>query len=654
MPKTSWLARAGVPVRPSEGVAALGAAVTIEVLLGIGFTLNAESLEAQHLRRGVGQRLGVEVVVVARTPEPHRAAARPAHPCLGDHLTAEVLRGINRQLPAAGLILRPAHPGMNPGLQDVGVEADEVEAVGGPPPNRGDVDPVDRERHRPVVVALGRVDVPGMAAAELIDCVLVASLLLAGSEARVDEDAADRQAPDPVLDQVGQFEPDVVEAGVVVVSEHLAVDDLPGFLPQPPAPNHVDEPVLLDVDPTGQEQDAGRDLTEAVGQAALGHLLPFRRVAAARHPELAEGGVRDRLDLLRIAGLDRLDVARGAVAEALERRAQARCPQRPGVARRRLPDRVALGIERLAGRHLEAGGADRLLVGLGDDAAVTRADEVRCLAGAGRGGLGLLALVLVLQAGEARHEPLLAVRTHPSPVMPGAGLPELPDRRFDVVGGLNFPEFQPGNRIELDFLRSARGRGDHRVHEVGVGVAARVDQADRIALALHVRHQLVGLVGQRQRRRIGFQRGRGAGMRQAQRHASDDLAGLRHALATGDLGGERRRLVEQRHDARLPLLGDELLVRPNVEDRGRPLIEPLADDIEDGLRLAGLGRDHEDAALVAPGRDGTAERHAVGREILCLVFQSVRTSCRSVVAPNRVPIASIEFRAATSSGKRCP
>jgi hypothetical protein len=84
--------------------------------------------------------------------------------------------------------------------------------------------------------------------------------------------------------------------------------------------------------------------------------------------------------------------------------------------------------------------------------------------------------------------------------------------------------------------------------------------------------------------------------------AVDPLQGALLALAVKpalDLAEQRRRLPEQFDQARLELVGQKLLRRTDIDDRHRPVIEPLADDVEESLGLAGLrrGRQHDATIL---------------------------------------------------------
>ena len=215
---------------------------------------------------------------------------------------------------------------------------------------------------------------------------------------------------------------------------------------------------------------------------------------------------------------------------------------------------------------------------------------------------------------EARHEILGTVRTRPRPMMARALLPQPPDRRLDVLDRCHVPKVQPAFFVVHDADHPAPAcRGD-RAHEFGIGVAAPFDEAQRIALPFHVGEHLVVLIDQRERRRIGFERRRRSCMRETKRHARDHLAGLGHALAARELVSQRRRTIEQGHHARLELLGQELLVRANVQDRRRPLVEPLAGDVEHRLGLAGLRGRHDHDALAGALGHGALERDDVGRQ----------------------------------------
>ena len=166
-------------------------------------------------------------------------------------------------------------------------------------------------------------------------------------------------------------------------------------------------------------------------------------------------------------------------------------------------------------------------------------------------------------------------------MVPGPFLPERPDLAVEVGGVLFSPELQPAHLVMFHFGRSLRRRRDDRVDKIRVGLAASIDESDRIALALDVGQELVGLVGQAESERVRLQGRRRAGMRETEWDAGDHLPGLRHPLAR-DLAGERR-LLKERRNARLPLLRNELPGRPGVEGRYRGIVEALADDVEQGV-----------------------------------------------------------------------
>ncbi len=107
-------------------------------------------------------------------------------------------------------------------------------------------------------------------------------------------------------------------------------------------------------------------------------------------------------------------------------------------------------------------------------------------------------------------------------------------------------------------------------------------------------------------------------MRQPQPDAGDALERLLLPLAVGaaeDFWLQRGRLVEQRHQPRLELIGDEFLRWPDIEDRRRPVIQPLADDVEEALGLAGLRRGDQHHASVIWVAELGRERDRVGRQL---------------------------------------
>jgi len=98
------------------------------------------------------------------------------------------------------------------------------------------------------------------------------------------------------------------------------------------------------------------------------------------------------------------------------------------------------------------------------------------------------------------------------------------------------------------------------------------------------------------------------------RHARDDLQRLLHPPPADDLGGERLGLVEEVHQSRLELVGQEVADGSDIEDRRRPLIETRAEDIEQSLSFSRLrGADHDDA-FVVPGMSRPGHGNHVRRE----------------------------------------
>ena len=170
----------------------------------------------------------------------------------------------------------------------------------------------------------------------------------------------------------------------------------------------------------------------------------------------------------------------------------------------------------------------------------------------------------------------------------------------------------PGIQFGLD--QAARRRRGDGGDEVGIGLAAGLDQTQRIALALHVRQHLVVLVDQRQCGRARLERRRGPCMGEPHRHAGDDLQRLLHPPPANHLGGERLGLVEQAHQSRLELVGQEVPDRTDIENRRRSLIETGAEDIEQPVRLSHLRpADHHDP-LVQSRMHRPDHRNDVGRE----------------------------------------
>ena len=78
-------------------------------------------------------------------------------------------------------------------------------------------------------------------------------------------------------------------------------------------------------------------------------------------------------------------------------------------------------------------------------------------------------------------------------------------------------------------------------------------------------------------------------MRKPHRHARHDLQRLLHAPPAHHLGRQRLRLVEQVHQPRLELVGQEIPDGTDVEDRRRALVEAGADEIEQIVSLAHSG-----------------------------------------------------------------
>lgn len=184
--------------------------------------------------------------------------------------------------------------------------------------------------------------------------------------------------------------------------------------------------------------------------------------------------------------------------------------------------------------------------------------------------------------------------------MPGAALPLDPDRALELRGVRHLPELQPGPLARLGLDSPAlRRRGDDDL-AIGVGVGPGLGEGEGIAFALEAAaDHLVVFVDVDVGRLVRGQGRLRAGPGQADRHAIDELQDLLVRLAAGDHLAQRRRLVEQRHQARLELRADELLRRPHVELRPRPSIEAPADDIKDAVRLRHLGAGDERADLVA-------------------------------------------------------
>ena len=106
-------------------------------------------------------------------------------------------------------------------------------------------------------------------------------------------------------------------------------------------------------------------------------------------------------------------------------------------------------------------------------------------------------------------------------------------------------------------------------------------------------------------------------MGQTQPDAGDAFERLLLLLAlyaADDLGPERFRLPEHLLDARLQLIGQKLLVRSDIEDWRRSVVEPFPNNIEHRRGLAALRRrdtDHPFPAMIAKC---ARERSHIGRE----------------------------------------
>ena len=198
--------------------------------------------------------------------------------------------------------------------------------------------------------------------------------------------------------------------------------------------------------------------------------------------------------------------------------------------------------------------------------------------------------------------------------MPCAGLPELPDGTLDSVGFRWLPEAKTTPFVEFGFDEAARRRRRNGGDEVGVGFAAGFNEAQWVALPLHVGQHLIVLIDQRQRRRTRLQGRRRSCMRQPYRHTGDNLQRLLHPLATNDFGRERLGLVEQAHQPRLELVGQKVPDRADVKDRRRALVEAGAHDIQQPVSFSHLGAAHHHHTLVAAGMDRPLDRNDVGRD----------------------------------------
>ena len=150
-------------------------------------------------------------------------------------------------------------------------------------------------------------------------------------------------------------------------------------------------------------------------------------------------------------------------------------------------------LDRLTRRDHEPAGVHRrlhrALCVILDDAAVVRAEQVGGLRRLHRRRSGRPVEVFA-----HRDEGRAAMRTMPRPMVTRALLEQPPDRAFDLDRIADREELQHDRGAVfvgagLDFFgfddALARGRGDDGT-EVGVGVAARFDQAERVALASDV------------------------------------------------------------------------------------------------------------------------------------------------------------------------
>ena len=80
------------------------------------------------------------------------------------------------------------------------------------------------------------------------------------------------------------------------------------------------------------------------------------------------------------------------------------------------------------------------------------------------------------------------------------------------------------------------------------------------------------------------------------------------------LGRERLRLIEQAHQPRFELVGQEVPDRTHIQDWRRALVETGAHDIQQPVSFSHLGAaDHHDP-LVLSGVDRPLHRNDVGRE----------------------------------------
>jgi len=101
---------------------------------------------------------------------------------------------------------------------------------------------------------------------------------------------------------------------------------------------------------------------------------------------------------------------------------------------------------------------------------------------------------------------------------------------------------------------------------------------------------------------------------EAHAHAGDELQRLFHPPTAYDLALQRLRFVEQRHQTRLELVGQEFLRRADVEDRRRPLVETGPDHVEHRVCLAALGRCDGDDAAVGAAMYGRRPRQHIRRQ----------------------------------------
>ena len=239
------------------------------------------------------------------------------------------------------------------------------------------------------------------------------------------------------------------------------------------------------------------------------------------------------------------------------------------------------------------------------------------------------------QVFEARHEEPAAMGAGPREVMPCARLPEPPDRAFDLLRVADLPEFEPAHGVDLGFGVAARtGRRDG-CHVVGIGFAARLNEAERVALPPNVGAHFVILVHDAESEGVGLERRRRPGEAKANADAGDDFEELLVALPAQHFVGQHGRLIEQARQPGLELVDHELSRRPYVQDWAGPLVKPSADHVEDVVGLAALsGRDGNDPP-VAPLVHLPGERDHVARE--CRVAGARNSGGRRIAAVRRRP-----------------